>query len=73
MQPLCTCPAQTEGGKVLLFYRYWENSPKLPEEHAEEATKPNTLADFHRGLSESLRLGGKFRIAKEGFNISECG
>jgi predicted sulfurtransferase len=66
----CTCPAQVEGGQVLLFYRYWANAPALPPEHTSEAQDPQTLADFHKLLASELHIGGKFRIATEGFNIT---
>ncbi|KAF1976580.1 hypothetical protein BU23DRAFT_551525 [Bimuria novae-zelandiae CBS 107.79] len=66
----CTCPAQSEGGSVLLFYRYWANTPVLPSEHTPKAFEPQEVADFHKDLASSLNLGGKFRIATEGFNIT---
>jgi predicted sulfurtransferase len=66
----CSCPARGEGGAILLFYRYWENTPNLPSEHASKAKDPNALAEFHKSLSLQLDLGGKFRIAGEGFNIT---
>jgi predicted sulfurtransferase len=66
----CTCPARGSDGQVLLFYRYWDNSPKLPLEHSARARDPQALADFHKNLATRLALGGKFRIANEGFNIT---
>lgn len=66
----CTCSAQAEGGTVLLFYRYFANSPVLPVEHIQVTHNPQALADFHRTLAETLHLGGKLRIANEGFNIT---
>lgn len=66
----CTCPAKAEGGSVLLFYRYWANNPVLPPEHLEKARLPQSLAEFHKELTENLGIGGKFRIATEGFNIT---
>lgn len=66
----CTCPAQTQGGYVLLFYRYWANAPTLPDEHASKAEEPQSLADFHKQIASELQIGGKFRIALEGFNIT---
>lgn len=65
----CTCPARDEGGKVLLFYRYWANAPVLPSSHTPK-NDPQTLANFHRQLASELGIGGKFRIAIEGFNIT---
>ncbi|KAF2633889.1 hypothetical protein BU25DRAFT_381717 [Macroventuria anomochaeta] len=69
----CTCPAQTEGGQVLLFYRYWANTPALPPEHASKIHNPQALTDFHRQLVSELQTGGKIRIAIEGFNITVGG
>lgn len=66
----CTCQAHTEGGSILLFYRYWANSPVLPDAHISHSAAPHALADFHRQLASRLRIGGKFRIATEGFNIT---
>ncbi|KAL5429501.1 hypothetical protein PMIN04_000297 [Paraphaeosphaeria minitans] len=66
----CTCPAKIEGGSVLLFYRYWANTPVLPAEHSPETHNPQGLANFHKDLATSLNIGGKFRIASEGFNIT---
>ncbi|KAF1932824.1 uncharacterized protein M421DRAFT_416434 [Didymella exigua CBS 183.55] len=66
----CTCPAQTEGGYVLLFYRYWANTPALPLEHAAHSQDPYALAEYHRWLASDLKISGKFRIAIEGFNIT---
>lgn len=66
----CTCAAQTEGGHVLLFYRYWGNTPALPSEHATNSQDPHALAEYHRRLASDLEIGGKFRIATEGFNIT---
>lgn len=60
----CTCPATTEGGRVLLFYRYFDNEPILPR------ADPHVLAKYHEELASSLNLGGKFRIANEGFNFT---
>lgn len=68
----CTCAAQTEGGSVLLFYRYWANTPVLPSEHTPKTHNRQALKEFHNQLSSSLNLGGKFRVATEGFNIT-CG
>jgi predicted sulfurtransferase len=66
----CTCPARTDGGKVLLFYRYWANTPVLPSEHLQKTHELQGLANFHEDLAESLQTGGKFRIATEGFNVT---
>lgn len=66
----CTCPAQTEGGHVLLFYRYWANTPVLPSKHASKTLEPQLLAEFHRQLTSELEIGGKFRVANEGFNVT---
>lgn len=66
----CTCVARTSGGSVLLFYRYWANHPPLPSSHDTKTHDLEALAAFHRELASSLSLGGKFRIALEGFNIT---
>jgi predicted sulfurtransferase len=66
----CTCSSPSEGGQVLLFYRYWANLPTLPVEFSHKSTNPQTLADFHSELAARLALGGKFRLANEGFNIT---
>lgn len=66
----CKCPARTEGGSVLLFYRYWANAPVLPPEHSQKLHNPQDLAKFHEDLATALHIGGKFRIATEGFNIT---
>ncbi|KAL1599826.1 hypothetical protein SLS60_007631 [Paraconiothyrium brasiliense] len=66
----CTCPAQTEGGSVLLFYRYWANAPVLSSEYAQHTQSPQVLANFHKDIAARLQIGGKFRIATEGFNIT---
>lgn len=70
----CTCPARAQGGgTVLLFYRYWQNSPPLPAKHASRTTGPQALADWHSHLTAKLGLRGKIRIAKEGFNVTVGG
>ncbi|KAJ4301346.1 hypothetical protein N0V90_003438 [Kalmusia sp. IMI 367209] len=66
----CTCPAQAQGGSVLLFYRYWANAPVLPPQHSPKTLDTKALAAFHSDLAEQLHLGGKFRIATEGLNIT---
>lgn len=55
---------------MLLFYRYWANSPTLPKEHTLRTHDLQALADFHRQVATELRIGGKFRIATEGFNVT---
>lgn len=69
----CTCNAGEKGGSVLLFYRYWSNNPSLPEEHITKSDRPAELAAWHEDLTRKLHLGGKLRIAKEGFNITVAG
>ena len=66
----CTCE---EPGFVLLFYRYWANSPMLPEQCLLETIDPESLAEFHRGQGGICNLSGKLRISKEGFNITVAG
>jgi predicted sulfurtransferase len=69
----CTCGAGEKGGSVLLFYRYWSNYPKLPPELRDSACDAEALADWHRELTAKYSLGGKIRIAREGFNITVAG
>lgn len=66
----CTCE---EPGSVLLFYRYWANSPMLPEQCLPETIDPESLAEFHRKQGGLCNLSGKLRISKEGFNITVAG
>ncbi|KAF9697060.1 hypothetical protein EKO04_004692 [Ascochyta lentis] len=66
----CTCSAQDEGGNILLFYRYWANTPILPSSQTSKTSDTQGLADFHKQLASELEVGGKFRIATEGFNIT---
>ena len=68
----CTCPASGEG-LVLLFYRYFAASPPLTKQYDFQADDPVTLAEFHTKLTLKYNLGGKIRIAKEGFNITVAG
>jgi predicted sulfurtransferase len=71
----CTCPASTStsGGLVLLFYRYFAANPPLPPSLEPQANEPSILTAFHTILTQELGLGGKLRIAKEGFNITVGG
>jgi predicted sulfurtransferase len=70
----CTCSASTSNdGLVLLFYRYFAASPPLPSQHDSLASDPTNLATFHTNLTQKYNLGGKIRIAKEGFNITVAG
>ncbi|KAF4637583.1 hypothetical protein G7Y89_g495 [Cudoniella acicularis] len=70
----CTCPVLSDpnGGLVLLFYRYFAASPSLPNE-ANSASDPSSLTAFHAGLTQKYALGGKIRVAQEGFNITVAG
>lgn len=73
----CTCSASKdpEGGYVLLFYRYYAASPPLsifPKDQI-QANDPSALAAFHTSLTTRLEIGGKIRVAKEGFNITVGG
>jgi predicted sulfurtransferase len=65
----CTCPASTSptGGLVLLFYRYFASPPSLPSSESKDTSE---LAAFHTHLTQTLHLGGKIRVAEEGFNIT---
>lgn len=70
----CTCPASSANdGLVLLFYRYFDSSPALPTTHHELRADPSHLASFHTSITERLKIGGKIRIANEGFNITVGG
>jgi predicted sulfurtransferase len=68
----CTCAASSSpnGGIVLLFYRYFSAPPLLASSFASQESGPSTLAAFHEELTQRLHLGGKIRVAKEGFNIT---
>lgn len=69
----CHCPVGLEEGRVLLFYRYYANTPKMSLEHQKAADSPKEVAACHRQLAEELNLTGKLRIAREGFNITIAG
>ena len=67
----CTCPvSMSKDGVVLLFYRYFAASPSLPSVYGELADDPSTLSVLHTTLTEKYSLGGKIRVAKEGFNVT---
>lgn len=66
----CSCSAGVEGGSVLLFYRYWANDPKLAETYISQTSDVDGLAAWHRTLVDKHHLGGKIRIAREGYNIT---
>jgi predicted sulfurtransferase len=68
----CDCAASTSpsGGLVLLFYRYFASPPCLPSSITSSTTE---LFEFHTDLTQALHLGGKIRIADEGFNITVGG
>lgn len=70
----CTCSASSSlgGGIVLLFYRYFAAPPSLPDSLAQSIDVQN-LSAFHSQVTEKLQLGGKIRVAKEGFNITVGG
>lgn len=70
----CTCPAQEHNdGVVLLFYRYFANSPVLPVEVEIDAQKTEDLAAWHREITARLQITGKIRVAIEGFNVTVGG
>lgn len=71
----CTCSASSNsvGGLVLLFYRYYSAPPSLAPSLAPEEIDLSSLAAFHSELTQKLHLGGKIRIAKEGFNVTVGG
>jgi predicted sulfurtransferase len=67
----CTCPAaKSSDGLILLFYRYFSAPLSLPTTHQALANDPSQQATFHTALTQKLNLGGKIRVAKEGFNIT---
>jgi len=69
----CACPASLRGGgQVLLFYRYFASPPALPTLNL-SPEEISSLAAFHTSLTQKHSLGGKIRIAKEGFNITVGG
>ena len=65
----CTCSANSDptSGLVLLFYRYFSAPPSL---QLPGTNLVSELAAFHTTLSQELHLGGKIRVAGEGFNIT---
>jgi predicted sulfurtransferase len=70
----CTCSSSSsKDGIVLLFYRYFAASPPLLSQHGSLANDPTILAAFHTDLNQKYSLGGKLRIAREGFNITVAG
>jgi predicted sulfurtransferase len=69
----CSCKAGEHGGSVLLFYRYWSNKPELAPEYIANACDVQAIADWQRVLTEKFRLGGKIRLAKEGYNVTVGG
>jgi predicted sulfurtransferase len=71
----CTCPCSisTPNGQVLLFYRYFSSPPSLPTSVTDFTNDPTILSSFHSTLTDKLDLGGKIRIAKEGFNVTVGG
>jgi predicted sulfurtransferase len=69
----CTCPALSLGGSVLLFYRYWTNNPQLPSLEVERTKDLESLAAWHKDLTENYNLTGKIRIAREGYNVTVAG
>jgi predicted sulfurtransferase len=66
----CKCPAAGAGGIVLLFYRYWANTPHIPSQYLGNTKDPGELSGWHRAQMEKHSLAGKARIACEGFNIT---
>ncbi|KAF2714137.1 hypothetical protein K504DRAFT_462571 [Pleomassaria siparia CBS 279.74] len=60
-------------GFVLLFYRYWAASPVLPASDAHLSFDIQALAAWYTQQTTSLHLGGKIRIAREGFNVTVGG
>lgn len=70
----CTCAAsKSNDGLILFFYRYFSAPPHLPPQHQALANDPSHQAAFHTALTQKFNLGGKIRVAKEGFNITVGG
>ncbi|KAK2625910.1 hypothetical protein QTJ16_005222 [Diplocarpon rosae] len=70
----CTCPAsESNDGLVLLFYRYFDAPPRLPTPNHGQPGDTSSIAAFHATLTQTLGLGGKIRISKEGFNVTVGG
>lgn len=66
------CECGSKDGLVLLFYRYFANSPALPGgTPSVEATKE--LTKWHEETTKRLSISGKIRIAQEGFNVTVGG
>lgn len=68
----CTCSASANG-LILLFYRYYTAPPPLPTINQEQVSDLQAIAQWHKDQTTRLNLGGKIRIAKEGFNITVGG
>lgn len=66
----CTC---SHPGSVLLFYRYFANTPQLPSDLSSHASNPEEQADFHLEACTQNGLTGKIRVSKEGFNVTVAG
>ncbi|CAL3968483.1 unnamed protein product [Diplocarpon coronariae] len=67
----CTCPASAlNDGLVLLFYRYFDAPPQLPGPFHGQPGDASSIAAFHTAATQTLKLGGKIRISREGFNIT---
>lgn len=58
---------------MLLFYRYWSNAPELPVPELAKTRDLESLATWHKDITEKYNLTGKIRIAKEGFNVTVAG
>lgn len=66
----CTCG---QPGSVLLFYRYFGNEPRLPDEVAQCIAIPEKQAEFHHEACTTNDLTGKIRVSEEGFNVTVAG
>lgn len=70
----CDCSARHSGGGfVLLFYRYFANSPNLPHSHLPTVGEVDQLAAWHKSITLCLEITGKIRVASEGFNVTVGG
>jgi predicted sulfurtransferase len=67
---LCSSKDSLDKGTTILFYRYYNNNPRLSPQPSET---PLELAKWQTTQSDRYGLGGKIRVANEGFNITIAG
>jgi predicted sulfurtransferase len=66
----CSAPNSSDKGTCLLFYRYYKNYPRIEPQPLET---PEELANWHHSQADRYNLGGKIRVAQEGFNVTVAG